>query len=124
MTRLRDTNKNGPRYNAPRARGHSSRLTRLSLAGLLLSRARLCFTEKRPLWGLDSDKQSLPRHQDLRWSKTVISASRVGGLKTVISALRLGDPNPTCKALAKPPSFRIIQRVPNSHATLSVFKRR
>lgn len=66
----------------------------------------------------------MPDINDLRQFKTVISASRVGHLKTVISALRLHDQELTCQALAETRYFRIIQREPTNHATLSVFKRR
>lgn len=124
MTGFGDANTKGPRHNVPRARGYSSRLTRLSLVGLLRSRARLCFTEQHPLWIWTISMQTTPNTYRLEKSKTDISASRVAELKTDISALRLPSRIPTCHALAKPRFFRIIQRGPTNHPTLSVFKRR
>jgi hypothetical protein len=124
MTRSPDANKNGPRHNAPRARGQSSRLTRLSLVGLLLSRAPLRFTEQGPLWVLETTKQ-LPHGKPAPGQfKTVKSASRVGDLKTVKSASRLSDQIPTYQDLAIPRFCRIIQHQPTAHPTLPVFRRR
>lgn len=117
-------NKNGPKHNVLRARSHSSRLTRLSLAGLLLSIAPLRFTEHRPLWTLETAMQLVRRKHNPERFKTVISASRLRNLKTVISASRHRDQIPTCQDLAIPRFCRIIHDQPTAHPTLSVFKRR
>jgi hypothetical protein len=124
MTRSPDANKNGPRHNAPRARGQSSRLTRLSLTGLHLCRAPLRFTEQGPLWGLEATKQ-LPhgKHTPAQF-KTAKSASRVDDLKTVKTASRLPDQIPTYQDLAIPRFCGINQHQLTAHPTLSVFRRR